>query len=434
MEIDHDDEHGGLETADALSTTADEGSPHEPEPEEVTEAEPAPTAGKRARPAHASHGFAIALGILGVACAIASAAAQAGLLGELTERLAHMGLAPAHLLVASAGLVAMAWIRWSHETVVSEVRSSSQTIRPQADEISSTSAHADAVAAKITPAITSIVGVLDSVQQAVEKVCVQVEQIGEQFRDQNRASITLAGAVDGLSAKLERAQRETKAAPAPAPIEMPEISIADDLAPIQRLLDDLARDGHARSTKMLEAMRDLGTKLKDQMKPLETIPKGLEAQAAAIAKQGESLTKYWESLAKYGDSLQKHGESVARQERALTDRLDKGSASNEQTAAALLSAIERSQETTSQAIGELSRVLSARVEAAVKSADEARMAASRAAGAPRPEARPTPPPPAPLPAPDGEPDPNAPFAAPGPKESRTMLSAIDRLRRLQRGD
>ncbi len=228
-------------------------------------------AGAHAPSLRPSHGRSTGILAVGTLTLVTGVVLALGVLPPQVLEWMPADLRPTTVLQGSAFLLVLGWLQRQHEWRALELRMVRETLaRPSGGAAPSTT-HADAVAERLAPAIQSVVSVLDAVEHAVERVRTQVEQMGTNFKEQERANLGLAGSVDRLGARIDKLskERESKGGRGGA-------SIAGELAPLQKSLEAISRDEHTRAARLHDGMSELHDalaemegRIRERMQPLE---------------------------------------------------------------------------------------------------------------------------------------------------------------------
>jgi hypothetical protein len=165
---------------------------------------------------------------------------------ELVEMVSRWGLTPNYAFAGGIVFLVLAVF----VSMLGRRASQIEDLEYQLSIVEERTAGSESVAGRVGPAIDSLGAGLDGVRTQVEHLAALVSGVESKLHMGERQNITTVAAVDSLAAKVDRFQRDlgnTKNVPA----------VADELAPLARLLDSLGRDQHARAARQLEAIEEV---------------------------------------------------------------------------------------------------------------------------------------------------------------------------------
>lgn len=368
------------------------------------------------RPSHGLSTMALGLGALALVGAVAMPVA---LSPELSAQLASHGVRSGMLAMCGFAGLAFGFVARRQERLMAEVAHARARMMRSIQNSGGSEHQAESVASKLAPAMGSVASVLGVVEKAVERVRSQVEQMGERFHENERANLGLAGSVDGLAAKMDKLQKELRA-PGQGP------SLAEELTPLSRMMDAMSRDEHARAAKLHEAMNHL----RDEMAEMEGRMRQRIDAAREIGNGGMSQIepKIDNIDVKVGFVEERLGSSGERVQQ-LASQMSELRSGMEAQLAEMRQAMQQMRESSLSAEKIRELLHEARPRAAMHPAMKFEATGSMMRGASSEPA-------AALPVQESQPE--APAAeepigtiAEGPKQSRTVLRAIDKLRSLR---
>lgn len=320
----------------------------------------------------------------GLAFAIAGMAWKFGPPNEAGETLARWGLNPVYVFATAVVLLAIAL----HVRVGERMRAEMETLRGELGEHAANTerelSQAEQVVSRVSPTLNSIAEGLGDVRSLVDVVSSSVGSLEAKLASNERTSLTLAAAVDGLVAHVDLLKRDFSGSKGAK-------SGGDDLAPVMRLLDSISRDGHSRAARQLEAT--------------ESVQDTLAAMEGRMRERFEAL----QPSDPTGRILEEVRKALAQLEQSLGSRSEESSKSLAQKVEAVVASSVSPLRAEVAATASSMKSLAATVASRASAATADTPGALPAAGPQEPEA----------------------YLAEGPKESKTVLHAIDKLRTLR---
>lgn len=358
--------------------------------------------------------FPLFLAATGLAVGALAAAWKFGPPNAATETLTQLGLTALQTGCAGVGLLFTGLVLYVSARknrqiaqLARELEVTSTAAAAAASAPTEQPSEANLVLERLDPMMQTLTATMTEVRELLDQVSAALGGVEQKITSESQSKLTLASSVDNLGAKMEKLQKDLRMPPAKGPLS------ADDLAPITRLLDSLGRDNHARAARQLEAvegvldaMASMEKRLRDQVegvKFVDTSDRVIAEVVGAVSKLPERICEplrahVTESVASVSAKVSQSTDAVSGKLQQSIDgvarRLEGALAAQRTELASLLSEARAAAPTASSAVGGDPGSVGAALPTAIPSPEDSQF---------------------------GE----------GPRETKTVLRAIDKLRSLR---